>query len=207
MAAAADLEHDVPLTPQSVFYMASVSKQFAALSILLLEQDGNLSVEGRVRKYVTELPEHADAITIRQLLNHTSGLRDYLDLTAMSSKFAEVAITEKNMLSVLARQTRLNLALGAEYTYGNSRYALLSIIASLFVNEQRCGLFLRPMAIVGVHSLTAALSDLTMFHPARHRRSTQQESGCSSMAWGQLTRRIGIASRHAGKRSSIPHGS
>src|SRR5687768_7384754 len=80
----AELEHGVPLTPQSVFYMASVSKQFAALSILLLEQNGKLRLEDRVRTYVPELPEYAAAITIRQLLHHTSGLRDYLTLSALA---------------------------------------------------------------------------------------------------------------------------
>lgn len=124
----ADLEHDVPLAPQSVFYMASVSKQFMAFSILLLEQDGKLNVEDRVRKYVPELPQYADAITIRQLLHHTSGLRDYLDLTTFSSKL-NTGITEKDVLNLLARQARLNFVPGAEYTYSNSGYVLLSIIA------------------------------------------------------------------------------
>ena len=72
----ADLEHNVPLTTQSVFYMASVSKQFTALSILLLERDGKLNLEDRVRNYIPELPDYAAGITIRQLLHHTSGLRD-----------------------------------------------------------------------------------------------------------------------------------
>ena len=62
----ADLEHNIPLTPQSVFYMASVSKQFTALSILLLERDGKLQLEDRVRTYLPELPDHAAGITIRQ---------------------------------------------------------------------------------------------------------------------------------------------
>jgi CubicO group peptidase (beta-lactamase class C family) len=84
----ADLEHGVPLTPQSAFYMASVSKQFAALAILLLEQDGKLRLEDGVRTYVPELPAHADAITIRQLLHHTSGLRDYLTTLADGSAIA-----------------------------------------------------------------------------------------------------------------------
>src|SRR5688572_23543620 len=65
----ADLEHGVPLTPQSVFYMASVSKQFTALSILLLERDGKLQLEDRVRTYLPELPDYAAGITIRQLLH------------------------------------------------------------------------------------------------------------------------------------------
>ena len=78
----ANLEHDVPLSPQSVFYMASVSKEFTALAILLLEQDGKIRLSDPIRRYIPELPASADAITLRDLLHHTSGLRDYLTLFA-----------------------------------------------------------------------------------------------------------------------------
>lgn len=124
----ADLEHGVPLTPQSVFYVASVSKQFAALSILLLERDGKLHLEDRVRTYVPELPDYTAAITIRQLLHHTSGLRDYLGLSALAGHPSDSVITERSMLNALARQTRLNFEPGAEHVYSNSGYVLLSII-------------------------------------------------------------------------------
>ena len=124
----ADLEHGVPLTPQSVFYMASVSKQFTALAILLLERDGKLRLEDRVRTHVPELPEHAAAITIRQLLHHTSGLRDYFTLSALAGNPPDSVITERGVLNMLARQTRLNFEPGAEHLYSNSGYVLLSII-------------------------------------------------------------------------------
>ena len=104
----ADLEHNIPLTPQSVFYMASVSKQFMALSILLLERDGKLQLEDRVRTYLPELPEHAAGITIRQLLHHTSGLRDYLTLSGLAGNPPDYVITERGVLNTLARQMRLN---------------------------------------------------------------------------------------------------
>ena len=95
----ADLEHGVRLTPQSVFYMASVSKQFMALSILLLERDGKLQLEDRVQTYVPELPPYAAAITIRQLLHHTSGLRDYLTLSALAGNPPDHVITERGVLT------------------------------------------------------------------------------------------------------------
>lgn len=124
----ADLEHGIALTPQSVFYMASVSKQFMALSILLLERDGKLQLDDQVRQYVPELPDYAAAITIRQLLQHTSGLRDYLTLSALAGHSSDQVITERDVLRALQRQTRLNFAPGAEHLYSNSGYVLSSII-------------------------------------------------------------------------------
>ena len=124
----ADLEHHIPLTPQSVFYMASVSKQFTALSILLLERDGKLQLEDRVRTYLPELPEYAAGITIRQLLHHTSGLRDYLTLSGLAGNPPDYVITERGVLNTLARQMRLNFEPGDEHLYSNSGYVLLSII-------------------------------------------------------------------------------
>src|SRR5262245_35615555 len=124
----ADLEHNIPLTPQSVFYMASVSKQFTALSILLLERDGKLQLDDRARTYVPELPEYAATISIRQLLHHTSGLRDYLTLSGLAGNPPDQVITERSVLNVLARQTRLNFEPGVEHLYSNTGYVLLSMI-------------------------------------------------------------------------------
>src|ERR671916_491389 len=73
----ADLEHNVPNTTQTIFESGSVAKQFTAAALVLLQQDGNLSLDDPVRKYVPELPDYGTAITIRQMLNHTSGLRDW----------------------------------------------------------------------------------------------------------------------------------
>jgi CubicO group peptidase (beta-lactamase class C family) len=124
----AELEHGVRLTPQSVFYMASVSKQFMALSILLLESDGKLHLDDRAKIFIPELPDHASAITVRQLLHHTSGLRDYLTLSQLAGNSSDHVITERSVLSALARQARLNFEPGTEHLYSNSGYALLAII-------------------------------------------------------------------------------
>jgi CubicO group peptidase (beta-lactamase class C family) len=124
----ADLEHNIPLTPQSVFYMASVSKQFTALSILLLERDGKLQLDDRAKSYLPELPDYAADITIKQLLHHTSGLRDYLTLSGLAGNPPDQVITERSVLNALARQTRLNFEPGAEHLYSNTGYVLLSII-------------------------------------------------------------------------------
>ena len=73
----ADLEHDVPITLDTIFEAGSVSKQFTAAAVLLLARDGKLSLDDKVRKYIPEMPDVAADITIRQMLNHTAGLRDW----------------------------------------------------------------------------------------------------------------------------------
>ena len=73
----ADMEHNVPNTTQTIFESGSVAKQFTAASLVLLQQEGKLSLDDPVRKYIPELPDYGAPLTIRQLLNHTSGLRDW----------------------------------------------------------------------------------------------------------------------------------
>jgi CubicO group peptidase (beta-lactamase class C family) len=132
----ADLERPSPLTTGSVFYAASVSKQFMALATLLLEQDGRIRLEDPVRRHVPELPAHADGITIRQLLNHTSGLRDYLTLASLAGRPADVVITERAVLEMLARQRALNFAPGTDHLYSNSGYVLLSLIVQRVTGQR-----------------------------------------------------------------------
>jgi CubicO group peptidase (beta-lactamase class C family) len=80
----ADLEHNVPITPDSVFEAGSVSKQFTAGSLLLLAQQGKISLDDPVRKYIPEMPDSATTVTIRQMMNHTSGLRDWGSVEAIA---------------------------------------------------------------------------------------------------------------------------
>ena len=76
----ANLEHDIPITPASIFHVASVSKQFTAMAVMLLAADGKLSLDDDIRKHLPEIPDYGHTITIRHLLTHTSGLRDQWDL-------------------------------------------------------------------------------------------------------------------------------
>src|SRR5688500_11601353 len=82
----ANLEYDVPITPATVFETGSVAKQFTAASIVLLAQQGKLSLEDDIRKHISELPSYGRTITLRHMLNHTSGLRDWLGLAALSGR-------------------------------------------------------------------------------------------------------------------------
>jgi len=125
----ADLEHDVPNKPDSVFEAGSVSKQFTAMAVLLLAQQGRLSLEDPVRKYIPELPEYEAPITIRHLLNHTSGLRDWGSLEDIAGwPRTTRAYTHAHVLEILSRQRSLNYLPGAEYSYTNSGYNLAAIL-------------------------------------------------------------------------------
>ncbi len=123
----ANLENDVPITPQSIFYIGSVSKQFVAMSVALLAREGKLSLDDNIRKYVPELPDYGSPITLRHLIHHTSGLRDYLtleDIAGIPFGFYH----EEDVLDLIVRQKELNFNPGQEHLYSNSGYFLLAVI-------------------------------------------------------------------------------
>lgn len=122
----ANLEHGVPLTTRSIFDIASTSKQFVAFATLLLEQDGGLSLDQPVRKWIPELPPYASSVTIRHLLEHTSGLRDYLTLARLKGLSLSDYYSGADVLAWLARQNELNFAPGSDWLYSNSGYFLMS---------------------------------------------------------------------------------
>src|SRR5438105_4945166 len=125
----ANLETDTPIRPSSIFHVASVSKQFTAAAIMLLERDGKLSLDDNIRKYLPEIPDYGTPITIRHLLTHTSGLRDQWELLAFArGRFEEDRITEADVLDIVSRQTALNFKPGAEYAYSNTGFTLLGVI-------------------------------------------------------------------------------
>ena len=122
------LELGVPLTPESVFYMGSVSKQFTAASVVLAAEQGYLSLDDDVHKYVPELPDYGKAITLRQMLHHTSGFRDVLELLDLSGRNAEDIHPTAELLDLVARQKALNYMPGDEYFYSNTNFFLMSLV-------------------------------------------------------------------------------
>ena len=127
----ANLDHDISLTPSSVFHVASVSKQFTAAAILLLAQDGKLSLDDEVRKHVPELPDFGKPVTIRHLLNHTGGIRDQWTLLGLGGwRYSRDLITDADVLSLLSKQKELNFAPGERHLYSNSGFTLLAVIVS-----------------------------------------------------------------------------
>ena len=138
---AGDLEAGTPLTPQSVFYIASVSKQFTAACILLLEQQGKLSLDDDIRRHVPEMPQYEEPITLRHLVHHTSGLRDYLDLLELAGRNFAEAFDNADGMAILCRQRELNFKPGEKHLYCNSGYKLMAEIVG-----RVSGLALRPFA-------------------------------------------------------------
>jgi CubicO group peptidase (beta-lactamase class C family) len=124
----ADVEHDVPMTPATVMIAGSMSKQFTAFAIQLLAQDGKLTLDDDIRAWMPEVPDFGKRITIRHLLHHTSGLRDYFLLLAIAGAHGDDVVTQEDALALVARQHALNFAPGAELTYSNTGYLLLGVI-------------------------------------------------------------------------------
>lgn len=122
----ADLEHNESLTPLSVFYIASTSKQFTAACIALLVLDGKVSLQDDVRKYIPELHEFAHPVRIEHLIHHTSGVRDYFALLGLTDQNKTATITNDMIVKLLARQRHLNFEPGEEHLYSNSNYVLLA---------------------------------------------------------------------------------
>jgi CubicO group peptidase (beta-lactamase class C family) len=121
----ADLEARTPVTPQTRFRLASISKQFTAAAILLLRQDGRLSLDDRARRWLPALPASADAITLHQLLTHTSGLPDY---EALMDPADTRQVRDADVLRLVAAADRLDFPPGSRYRYSNTGYALLALV-------------------------------------------------------------------------------
>jgi CubicO group peptidase (beta-lactamase class C family) len=131
----ADLERNKPLDSHSVFNLASVSKQFTAFAILLLEQEGKLKVDDPVVKYLPELGKSAEGVTLAHLMHHTGGLRDYIEVLYMKGRSDADGTTINEAVEILARQTAPNEAPGVEFDYSNTGYFLLGVVAARVSGE------------------------------------------------------------------------
>ncbi|MDQ3174353.1 MAG: beta-lactamase family protein [Acidobacteriota bacterium] len=124
----ANLDYDIPISSSSVFYIASTSKQFTAASIALLAKQGKIWLDDPIRRYMPELSELYNPVTIRHLIHHTSGIRDYLTLMSIAAIRTENIYTDEDVIELLSRQKALNFKPGDQHFYSNSGYLLLSMI-------------------------------------------------------------------------------
>jgi len=122
----ADIERGVRMSPDAILNAGSVTKQFTAFSIELLAQEGRLALGDDVHKYLPELPDFGKAITLRHLLQHTSGLRDPINLMVLGGWRLDDIVTEDDTLAIIGRQRALNFTPGDEYLYSNAGYNLLA---------------------------------------------------------------------------------
>jgi len=137
----AEMEFSTPNSAQTIFESGSVAKQFTAAALVLLQQDGKLSIDDPVRKYIPELPDYGKPFTIRHMLNHTAGLRDWGSVMALTGiERYDRVVTNDITLDIIVRQKHLDFIPGSEYSYSNSGYQLAAIIVER-VSKQKFGDF------------------------------------------------------------------
>jgi CubicO group peptidase (beta-lactamase class C family) len=173
----ANLEYGIPLDARSVFDIGSTSKQVVALSILLLEKDGKLSLDDPLRKHVPGLPDYGKPLTVRHALQHTSGLRDYLTLFALAGRSPDDYYTDPEVVEMLARQKRLNFEPGAEFLYSNSGYFLMSEVV-----KRVSGLTLRQFARQRIFEPLGMKA--THFHDDHTEITPQRATGYAPRSFG-----------------------
>jgi CubicO group peptidase (beta-lactamase class C family) len=128
----ADLNHDTKVTPATIFDVGSIAKQFTATAILLLAQEGKLSLDDSIRKYVPEVPDFGVPVTLQQMLHHTSGIRDYEQLLWFNGWRLDSPdlLTDVDILGIVSRQKELNFSPGSDFDYSNTNYMLLAQVVS-----------------------------------------------------------------------------
>ncbi len=179
----ADLEHNVAITPDTLFYVASVSKQFTGISIGILIQRGVVRLDDDVRKWVPEVPDFGSTVTVSHLVHHTSGVRDFLGLQGLAGYPEDEPLSEREFLAMMSRQKALNFAPGDEHLYSNSGYALLAIIVK------------RATA-----SSLKAFASKEVFAPLGMTTSRFRDDHTEPIP----NRAIGYAPRNGGFRQSVP---
>ena len=151
----ANIEYGVPITPRTPFISGSVAKQFTAAAIALLVEQGRLSLDDDVRKYIPELPDYGARITVGHLVHHTSGLRDFWALVSAAGMRYDDTYTVDDVLRLAARQKNLNFTPGTEYNYSNTGYVAMGVIVKRvtgkslreFADEQ----IFRPLGMTSTH--------------------------------------------------------
>ncbi|HET9744079.1 MAG TPA: serine hydrolase domain-containing protein [Chitinophagaceae bacterium] len=151
----ANLEYNVPITPSSIFHIASESKQYVAFCMLLLEQQGKLSIDDDIRKYLEYVPDFGKKITIRHLIHHTSGLRDQWQLLANAGWQLDDVITQEHIIKLVSKQKALNFGPGEEQLYCNTGYTLLAEIvkkaSGLSLREYTDKFIFKPLEMSNTH--------------------------------------------------------
>jgi len=174
----ADMEFNIPNTPQTIFESGSVAKQFTAAAIVLLQQDGKLSLDDPVRKYIPELPDYGSPLTIRHLLNHTSGIRDWGTVMSLTGAGrGDRVISQDLALDVITHQRGLDFTPGSEYSYSNSGYNLLAIIVER-VSKQKFAAFLEERLFKPLGMKNSSLrDDYQRIVPGRAQAYARQGNG------------------------------
>jgi len=124
----ANVEEKIPCTPETNFRLASLTKQFTAMSILILAEQKKLSLDESLTEFFPEFPHHGEQITVRHLLSHTSGLIDYEDVIPAGTT---IPVLDRDVLRLLLKQDKTYFPPGSKFRYSNSGYSLLSLIVEV----------------------------------------------------------------------------
>ena len=182
----ADVEAKIPNAPDTNYRLASVTKQFTAMAIMRLADAGKLSFDDPITKFFPEFPEYGHSITVRHLLNHTSGLLDYEDLIP---KGTTLPVLDLNALRLLQAQDKTYFTPGSQFRYSNTGYAFLALIVEK-VSGQTFAAFLRK----------------NIFQPLRMNHSLAYEPGISTVtqrAFGYTTEKNGFTRTDQSLTSSV----
>ncbi|MCL3780195.1 serine hydrolase [Prolixibacteraceae bacterium JC049] len=151
----ANLEYNIPITPNTIFRICSTSKQFTAASILRLAEQNKLHLNDKLSKFFPAFPEYANSITIQHLINHTSGLKDYLDLVHLKGYSDDYYYEDKEVEKWLINQKTLNFTPGDQFQYSNSGYWLLAQIiekvAKMNLADFAQQQFFEPLGMTDTH--------------------------------------------------------
>ena len=151
----AQIEHGVPVTPHTVFHVASVSKQFTAMAVTMLAAEGALSLDDPVQAHLDFVPEFEHPVTVRQMIHHTSGIRDQWQLLGISGWRLDDVITTEQILRLMSRQRELNFVPGSEYLYSNMGYTLLAqtaqAVGGMSFAEFTASRIFRPLGMERTH--------------------------------------------------------
>lgn len=173
----ANLELNVPISTKTVFDIGSVSKQFTAMSVLLLAQDKKLSLDDEIHKFIPELPNYGVPVTLRQMLNHLSGIRSYTDLFDLAGIPEINLTTDDDALQLMARQKTLNFTPGQQYLYSDTNYFFLSLVV-----KRVSGQTLREFALQRIFKPLGMTS--THFHDDHTMIVPQRATGYAPHAGG-----------------------
>jgi len=163
----ANLEYGIPMEPDSRLFIASISKQFAAAALLMMEQEGILDLDENLQTYIPEIPEFEEPITARQLIHHTSGLRDLFSLLHLKDLGLDPTTTTEDALTLIQNQQRLNFRPNTDHSYSNSGYVLMSVLSEnltrMTLREYTDKHFFKPLGMESTHFH----DDLEMIVPKR----------------------------------------
>ncbi|MFO7799203.1 serine hydrolase domain-containing protein [Rhodohalobacter sp.] len=151
----ANLDYGIPIQPDSKFMIASISKQFTAASLLMMQQEGLIDLDENLKTYIPELPDFETPITARQMIHHTSGIRDLFSLLALNDVGLDNTTTPESTFDLISRVSKLNFVPNTEYNYSNSSYFLMSILVEnlteMSLREYADKHFFQPIGMTDTH--------------------------------------------------------